>query len=383
MLDALTILGSTGSIGQQALEVCENLQIPVATLIAGSNILLLEKQIRRYKPMVAIVADEKLAKVLRTQVADTLTEVYGGRDAILNAMQDDRSSMVLTSVVGITGLEPTLTAIRAGKHIALANKETLVAAGHIVMREAQKNKVRILPVDSEHSAIFQCLDEKREQAVSKIILTASGGPFRGYTLPMLEQVTLEQALKHPNWAMGNKITIDSATMMNKGLEVIEARWLFGLTRDQIEVVVHPQSIIHSMVEYNDGSVIAQLGAPDMRIPIQYALTWPQRMVNPFNRMDICKTGTLTFEKPELHAFRCLQLAFDALEIGGSMPCVMNAANEVAVDAFLKGKIRFLDIASVVEEVMLQHQMVTVPLLDEIMAADRWAREATEKKMNQI
>ncbi len=374
MVKGLTILGSTGSIGVQALDVCENLQIEVASLISNSNVKLMEEQIRKYRPKVAALFNEQAAELLSIAVRDTGTKVLKGLQGVLEAVVHPDADTVLTSVVGIAGLLPTMTAIEAGKNIALSNKETLVTAGALVMEAIKKKGVSLLPVDSEHSAIFQCLAGNRAEDVSSLILTASGGPFRGYTPERLKNVTLEQALKHPNWSMGSKITIDSATLMNKGLEVIEAMWLFNLPVEKIEVVVHPQSIIHSMVNYCDGSVMAQLGPSDMRIPIQLALTWPQRYDNQYKRVDFTQLKQLTFEKPDFSTFKALRLAYDAAKIGGTMPCAMNAANEVAVELFLKGKITFPEIADLVEHVMDAHLVNSKPVLNDIIDTDRASRE---------
>ncbi len=374
MVKGLTILGSTGSIGVQALDVCENLQIEVVSLISNSNVKLMEEQIRKYRPKVAALFNEQAAELLSIAVRDTGTKVLKGLQGVLEAVVHPDADTVLTSVVGIAGLLPTMTAIEAGKNIALSNKETLVTAGALVMQAIRKKGVSLLPVDSEHSAIFQCLAGNRTEDVSSLILTASGGPFRGYTPERLKHVTLEQALKHPNWSMGSKITIDSSTLMNKGLEVIEAMWLFNMPVEKIEVVVHPQSIIHSMVNYRDGSVMAQLGASDMRIPIQLALTWPQRYDNQFKRVDFTQLTQLTFEKPDFGTFKALRLAYDAAKIGGTMPCAMNAANEVAVELFLKGKITFPEIAYLVEHVMNAHLVNSKPVLNDIIDTDRASRE---------
>lgn len=375
MVERIAILGSTGSIGVQALEVAKDLGIDVVAMSGHSNIDLLEKQIIEHKPKIVSVKDEVLAKELKKRVSNNYkVEIFYGLDGLINVAQADDSQMLLTSVVGSVGLIPTICAIKKGKDIALANKETLVTAGKIVMEEARKNNVRILPVDSEHSAIFQCLEANDRGDLSKILLTASGGPFRGKKAFDLENVSLEDALKHPNWSMGAKITIDSATMMNKGLEVIEARWLFDVNPEEIEVVVHPQSIIHSMVEYVDGSVIAQLGTPDMKMPIQYALTYPRRAENSYSKLDIVKQGTLTFESPDLESFRCLKLSFEALKEGGTMPVVLNAANEVAVEKFLERKINFMDIPRIIEESLHSHQNKKNPSVDDILAVDRQIRE---------
>jgi 1-deoxy-D-xylulose-5-phosphate reductoisomerase len=347
------------------------LGIEVLGLSANSNIDLLVTQIEEFKPRIASVGtkefSEKLSDILKQKAIKI--EVQYGVEGLNSVAQIDEAEMVLVSVVGSIGLIPTIKAIRKGKTIALANKETLVTAGKIVMEEARNSGIDIIPVDSEHSAIFQSMLGYNRQDVSKIILTASGGPFRGKTSNELQHVTLEDALKHPNWNMGSKITIDSATMMNKGLEVIEARWLFDVSSDMIEVVVHPQSIIHSMVEYQDGTIMAQLGSPDMRIPIQFACTYPDRFSNCFNKMDILKMGNLTFEEPDIKIFKCLKLAFDALVEGGTMPTVLNAANEIAVDLFLKSSIRFTDIPNIVEQRMLKHKNISNPTIEEIIETD--------------
>lgn len=377
MTKKLIVLGSTGSIGRQALDVCEKLGgIRVVGLAAGSNISLLEEQARKYKPEIVSVMDPSKGNDLKTRLKDTTTKVVWGLEGMLETAAFGDADTVLTSIVGIAGLLPTMKAIEAGKNIALANKETLVTAGKLVMEAAKRNNVNIFPVDSEHSALFQSLSGNRSQDVDKLILTASGGPFRGYSAKELEKVTLKQALNHPNWSMGNKITIDSATMMNKGLEVIEAKWLFNVELSKIEVLVHPQSIIHSMVSYIDGSIIAQLGVPDMRIPIQLSLTWPERQENSFGRVDFMKLKSLTFEKPEPKVFRCLTFAEQAANTGGSMPTVMNAANEIAVSLFLAGEISFTGIMDLIENVMQNHKMHTNPSLDDIIEADAWGRKET-------
>jgi 1-deoxy-D-xylulose-5-phosphate reductoisomerase len=383
MAKKISILGSTGSIGVQTLDVARNLGLQVLALTAYANTELLEKQAREFKPRVISIGDEAAAETLRERLGDLDIQVLSGREGMIQAAVLEEVDTVVTSVVGTVGLLPTVEAIRKGKDIALANKETLVTAGAIVMAEAQKHNVRILPVDSEHSAIYQCLSGNRASSVDRIILTASGGPFRGRKREDLREVTLEQALKHPNWSMGSKITIDSATLMNKGLEVIEAKWLFGLANEQIHVIVHPQSIIHSMVEYVDGSVIAQLGSPDMRLPIQFALTWPKRVSNPFSRLDLLKASSLTFEKPDFEAFPCLRLAFEALQAGGTLPAVMNAANEIAVGAFLNRKIGFLEIADIIESVMAKHSVNIQPCLHDIIEVDAWARTAAEEEINRM
>lgn len=374
----LVILGSTGSIGTQALEVCENTNINVLGLAAAENIDKLEIQARKFKPAIVSVMNPERGKELKARLKDTGIKVVWGTEGMTELVTIPDADTVLTSVVGIAGLVPTVKAIEAGKNIALANKETLVTAGKLVMEAAKKNNTDILPVDSEHMAIFQCLSGNRRQDIDKLILTASGGPFRGYTEEQLNDVTLEQALNHPNWSMGKKITVDSATMMNKGFEVIEARWLFDVDLSKIEVLVHPQSIIHSMVSFRDGSIIAQLGAPDMRIPIQLALTWPERLENGFGRVDFSVLKSLTFEEPDYKVFKCLDFAFRALRIGGSMPVVMNAANEIAVSLFLGGKIPFKAIMNLIEFVMDNHSVHTNPSLDDIIEIDSMAREETMK-----
>ncbi len=372
----ISILGSTGSVGTQTLEVALNCGIEVVGLSANTQIDLLEKQIRQFRPSAAAVKNEALAKELQNRVKSIGTTIYHGEEGLVKIATLEEADTIVTSIVGVAGLVPTLEAIKAGKNIALANKETLVAAGQLVMSAAKKHKVQILPVDSEHSAIFQSLMGNDNKSINKLILTASGGPFRGKKLKDLETVTCEQALKHPNWSMGNKITIDSATLMNKGLEVIEATWLFDVKPERVQVVVHPQSVIHSAVEYVDGSVIAQLGSPDMRIPIQFALTYPERASNDFSRLDLFKTG-MTFEQPDTETFKCLALAFRAIKVGGTMPAVMNAANEAIVSMFLEGKTRFLDIQDTIEKVMDMHEPVINPTLSDILAADKWARECVE------
>jgi 1-deoxy-D-xylulose-5-phosphate reductoisomerase len=374
MAGNIAVLGSTGSIGAQTLEVARNLNISVSALTANSNIGLIEKQAREFRPQLVSVGDSTLALEINHRLKELNIEVLYGLEGLKAAASIADADTVVTSIVGVAGLIPTIEAIRHGKNIALANKETLVTAGSLVMSEAAAHGISIFPVDSEHSAIYQCLAANRRQDADRLILTASGGPFRGKTPEELEKVTVAQALKHPNWNMGSKITIDSATLMNKGLEVIEARWLFDFTPDRIKVVVHPQSIIHSMVEYVDGSVIAQLGSPDMRIPIQLALTWPDRALNNFSRLDLLKCGSLTFEEPDMESFPCLALAFEALKAGGTMPAVMNGANEAAVDLFLKEKIGFCDIPRLISRTMQVHSVNITPGLDDIIEVDRWARK---------
>ena len=381
MTEGLCILGSTGSIGSQTLNVCENLNINAVSLIANSNVKAMEEQIRRHKPKLAVLRDESAASLLKQAVKDTNTKVLMGDDGVIEAVTHNDADTVLTSVVGIAGLLPTIAAIKAGKNIALSNKETLVTAGSIITKLAKDKGVSIFPVDSEHSAIFQCLAGNRDRDIEKIILTASGGPFRGYTKKQLETVTVEQALKHPNWSMGSKITIDSATMMNKGLEIIEAMWLFNIPVSNIDVVVHPESIIHSMVAFKDGSIMAQMGAPDMRIPIQLALTWPQRLENPFKRVDFNKLKSLSFSKPDYETFQALRLGYEAAETGGTLPCAMNAANEVAVELFLKGKISFLQITELISQVMKKHIVNSEPVLDDIIETDIKSRELARNIFN--
>lgn len=380
MAEVITILGSTGSIGVQTLDVARNLGIKVAAMSANSNIDLLEKQVHEFKPRLVSVGDEKLAAELKNRLAGIKVQILWGLEGMLRTVDIQEADTVVTSVVGTAGLIPTMHAIKTGKNIALANKETLVTAGQLVMQEAEVRGVKIFPVDSEHSAIYQCLMGNNEKQVEKIILTASGGPFRGRTGEELRNITPAQALKHPNWSMGRKITIDSATLMNKGLEVIEAKWLFDKELDRIQVLVHPQSIIHSMIEYIDGSVLAQLGSPDMRIPIQLALTYPDRRPNNFPKLDLLKNSQLTFEEPDVKTFRCLQLAFDALREGGTMPAAMNAANEAAVEAFLKNRISFTGIPDIIEKVMLAHTVNICPGLDDIIEIDGWARRQAEKEV---
>ncbi len=363
----IAILGSTGSIGTQTLEVArENGDIEITGLAAGSNIALLEKQIREFTPKLAAVWSEEKAQGLRMRVADTNTEIVSGMDGLLEVSTLGDTEILVTAVVGMIGIRPTIEAIKAGKDIALANKETLVTAGHIIMPLAGEKRVSILPVDSEHSAIFQSLQGNEPKAVHKILLTASGGPFRGKKEEELMEIRVEDALKHPNWSMGQKITIDSSTMVNKGLEVIEAKWLFGVDVDHVQVVVQPQSIIHSMVEYVDGAVMAQLGTPDMKLPIQYALYYPQRRYLPGERLDFLSLGKLDFEKPDMDTFYGLKLAYEAGRAGGSLPTVFNAANELAVRMFLNREIKFLEIVEIIEDCMKAHQNIENPSLQQIL-----------------
>ncbi|WP_343083603.1 1-deoxy-D-xylulose-5-phosphate reductoisomerase [Blautia producta] len=362
----IAILGSTGSIGTQTLDVVErNEDLQVVGIAAGSNIDMLEEQIRRFHPKLAAVGDEKKAAELKSRVADTDCTVTGGMEGLLMLAAMPESDILVTAIVGMIGIRPTVEGIRAGKDIALANKETLVTAGHIIMPLAKEYGVRILPVDSEHSAIFQALNGEDPARIHKLLITASGGPFRGKKREELLNIQVEDALKHPNWAMGQKITIDSATLVNKGLEVMEAKWLFHMDLEQIQVVVQPQSVIHSMVEFVDGGIIAQLGTPDMRLPIQYALYGGERRYLPGERLDFAKIGSITFEEPDMDTFKGLPLAMEASKKGGSMPTVFNAANEKAVGMFLNRKIGFLDIYSIIEEAMVRHKVIKNPDVDVI------------------
>ena len=375
----ISILGSTGSIGTQTLEVVEILNdIKVMAITGNSNIRLLEEQARKFQPELVAVMDEKNAEELKARLSDMNIRVVSGMDGLVEAATYEGVDTVVTSVVGNVGLKPTFEAIRAGKNIALANKETLVSAGQLVMDLAKKHNISIYPVDSEHSAIFQSLQGNEGNKIERILLTASGGPFRGKKREELLHVTAADALKHPNWSMGNKITIDSATLMNKGLEVMEAKWLFGVDVDQIEVLVHPQSIVHSAVEYEDGAIVAQLGEPDMRVPIQYALTYPQRVKNPFPRVDFTKRNNLTFDKPDMETFKCLSLAYRALKTGGTLPAVLNGANEVAVARFLKGEIGFLQIPELIEQTMDAYTVKYDYTLEDLLDADAWAKDYAAK-----
>lgn len=380
MVKNLSILGSTGSIGKQSLCVAKNLNINITALTANKNIKLLEEQIREFKPKLAVVFDEQSAKDLKIKIADTNTKVSCKMDGLIEAATQKEADTVLNSVVSMIGLKPTLAAINEKKDIALANKETLVVGGELVINEVKKNQVKLLPVDSEHSAIFQCLqgcEDKKE--LKKIILTASGGPFFRKKKNELRFVTARDALKHPTWNMGAKITIDSATLMNKGLEVIEAKWLFGVELENIDVLVHKQSIIHSMVEFNDNSVIAQLGVADMRLPIQYALTYPERYSCPVEELDLAKIYKLTFEKPDEDTFLCLKACKEAIKIGGLAPAAVNAANEVAVDLFLKNKITFLDIGKCVYETLNKQKPVKNFTLEDILEIDKTTKEEIKSK----
>lgn len=378
MMKNIAILGSTGSIGTQTLDVVrEHGDLSVVALAAGNNIKLLEEQIREFHPKVAAVWDEEKAVVLRNSVKDCAVTVVCGMDGLLTVATIPDSEILVTAIVGMLGIRPTIAAIKSGKNIALANKETLVTAGHIIMPLAKEYGVSILPVDSEHSAIFQSLNGEHNNKIERILLTASGGPFRGKTKKDLEQVTLEDALKHPNWSMGRKITIDSATLVNKGLEVMEAKWLFGVELEQIVVVVQPQSVIHSMVEYEDGAVIAQLGTPDMRLPIQYALYYPNRRTLSGDRLDFYKLKEITFEEPDTETFRGLALAFDAMKKGGNVPTIFNAANEKAVAKFLNREIRFLEIPEIIESCMNQCSYVENPSVEEILETEKEVYEWIE------
>lgn len=375
MTENLSILGSTGSIGKQSLDVCRKCGYGVKALTAFSSVDEIEKQAREFKPEKVALVDEKAAADLKIKLADTDIKVLGGMDGVCECAEIQSADTVLNSVVGMAGLKPTLTAIYAGKKIALANKETLVAGGQLVMSEAKKHGVEILPVDSEHSAIFQCLQGKpTNKALKKIILTASGGPFFGKTAEELRDVTVEKALKHPNWSMGAKITIDSATMMNKGLELIEAVWLFSVKPDDVDIVVHRESIVHSAVEYDDNSVIAQLGLPDMRIPIQYALTYPERFESPVGELSLAQIGKLTFFEPDYETFRCINLCRKAINMGGLYPAAVNSANEQANLMFRQGKIGFLDIADRVEAVLEKTPHYDNYTFEDILEIDKFARE---------
>lgn len=373
----IAILGSTGSIGTQALQViAEHPELYEAyALTANNQVELLAEQARKFMPAAVVIANEDKYLQLKELLSDLPIQVYAGADALCEIVEAQPIDVVLASMVGYAGLRPTMNAIRAGKAIALANKETLVVAGELINELAHRYRVPILPVDSEHSAIFQCLEP--DNPLEKVVLTASGGPFRNFTMEQLQHVTKEQALKHPNWDMGAKITIDSATLMNKGFEVIEAKWLFGVRPDQIEVVVHPQSVIHSMVQYEDGAVKAQLGMPDMRLPIQYAFSYPRRVKSSFDRLDFSTMSGLTFEQPDTKRFRCLALAYEALNRGGNMACIVNAANEVVVSAFLRDRIPFLRMSEVIERVMGQVSFIQTPSYEDYVATDAEARRVAE------
>ncbi len=376
----VAILGSTGSIGTQTLEVVREHsdKFNVVALSCDRNIDLLEKQIREFKPLLASVYDEERAKELSDRVKDTDCKVAYGMEGLLEVAAIKESDVLVTAIVGMIGILPTVTAIEAGKDIALANKETLVTAGHIIVPLADAYKVNILPVDSEHSAIFQSLNGEENSEVERILLTASGGPFRGYTKEQLKKVTKEDALKHPNWSMGHKITIDSSTLVNKGLEVMEAKWLFGVPYDNVQVVVHPQSVIHSMVEFHDGAIIAELGVPDMKLPIQYALTYPERHYLDTKRLNFFDLKSMTFEEPDMETFEGLKLAYEVGNIGGSMPTVYNAANEYAVAKFLKDEIPFLEIYELIKAAINAHTIIENPTVDDILSVERWVDETLDK-----
>ena len=377
----IAVLGSTGSIGTQTLDVvrANPERLCVKALAAGHNITQLESQIREFHPQIAAVWDEEKAKELRIRTADLPVKIVSGMEGLLEIAQMEEAEVLVTAIVGMIGIRPTIAAIKAGKDIALANKETLVTAGHIIMPLAKKCGVSILPVDSEHSAIFQSLQGNAHNKIKKILLTASGGPFRGKTYEELEHVTLEDALKHPNWSMGKKITIDSATMVNKGLEVMEAKWLFGVKPSQIEVVVHPQSILHSAVMYEDGAVIGQMGTPDMRLPILYALFYPNRRMLYAEELDLFQVGSLTFERPDRETFYGLSLAYDALDAGGNVPTVFNAANERAVAKFLDGKISFIEIPEIIAASMEEIYYKEDPTLEEILDTEAATYEYIESR----
>lgn len=381
----ISILGSTGSIGTQSLDVIKHNpdKFKVVGLSANKNIKLLYDQIVEFNPRAVAVMDEDSASALKNMLLGRKIDIYSGIQGLINIASMDEADTVLTSVVGMIGLVPTLKAIEKGKEIALANKETLVAGGEIVKKALQKSRSRIIPVDSEHCAIFQCIQNAKDEEVKKIILTASGGPFRGKKREELHDVPPEAALKHPRWHMGKKISIDSATLMNKGLEIIEAHWLFNMGFDKIDVIIHPQSIIHSMVEYIDGSILGQLGATDMRNPILYALGYPERLQSFIGSIDFAEIGSLTFEKPDMETFKCMKLAYDAGKTGGTMPAVLNAANEAAVELYLKKRIRFLDIPDIIEGEMMDAKIVYNPELEDILETDRITRKAVYKKLKVV
>ena len=370
-MNNIVVLGSTGSIGTQTLEIVRNYpeDLKVCALAAGSNVELMERQVREFLPSKVVMWSKSAAEDLKVKLADLQVEVLVGMDGLLDIVTMEEADTVVTAIVGMIGIRPTIAAIESGKTIALANKETLVTAGHIIMPLAKEKGVKILPVDSEHSAIFQSMNGENKAEVEKILLTASGGPFRGRKMEELLNIQVEDALKHPNWSMGRKITIDSATLVNKGLEVIEAKWLFDVDLDNIQVVVHPQSIIHSMVQYKDGGIIAQLGTPDMKLPIQYALFYPNRRPIPGKKLDFYELGQMTFEKPDMETFYGLKLAFEASRCGGSMPTVYNAANEKAVSLFLDRKIKFLQIPELIGKAMNNHKIIANPNVDEILLAE--------------
>ena len=373
MIKKISVLGSTGSIGTQTLEIARyNQDIGITALAAGSNVELLEKQVREFHPKIACLWKEEAARELKRRIRDLDVKVVSGMEGLMEAACEPEAQIVVTAVVGMIGIRPTIAAMEAGKDIALANKETLVTAGHIIMPLAKEKGVKILPVDSEHSAIFQCLQGAGGNRIHKILLTASGGPFRGRSREQLAGVQPEDALKHPNWSMGRKITIDSSTMVNKGLEVMEAHWLFDVDMDQVQVVIQPASVIHSMIEYEDGAVIAQLGTPDMKLPIQYALYYPERRFLPGDRLDFTKLKEITFDEPDMETFRGLKLAYEAGKAGGSLPTVFNAANELAVSLFLEKKIPYLAITDLIQGAMENHKRKAAPNVDQILAAEQEA-----------
>ena len=373
MIKKISVLGSTGSIGTQTLEIARyNQDIGITALAAGSNVELLEKQVREFHPKIACLWKEEAARELKRRIRDLDVKVVSGMEGLMEAACEPEAQIVVTAVVGMIGIRPTIAAMEAGKDIALANKETLVTAGHIIMPLAKEKGVKILPVYSEHSAIFQCLQGAGENRIHKILLTASGGPFRGRSREQLAGVQPEDALKHPNWSMGRKITIDSSTMVNKGLEVMEAHWLFDVDMDQVQVVIQPASVIHSMIEYEDGAVIAQLGTPDMKLPIQYALYYPERRFLPGDRLDFTKLKEITFDEPDMETFRGLKLAYEAGKAGGSLPTVFNAANELAVSLFLEKKIPYLAITDLIQGAMENHKRKAAPNVDQILAAEQEA-----------
>jgi 1-deoxy-D-xylulose-5-phosphate reductoisomerase len=375
----ISLLGSTGSIGVNTLDVVARYpeKFKICALSAGSNVEIFASQIRKFKPKLAAIFDSSKVHALKALVGDLDVEIVSGQAGTVAAAEFSEADLVVSGVVGSAGLLPAMAALKAGKTLALANKETLVIAGELVLKEAERNNTQIIPIDSEHSAIFQVLNGEKAKRIKKIILTASGGPFRTFTLKQMEKVTVKEALNHPNWSMGAKITIDSSTMMNKGLEYIEAKWLFGV-ETPVEVIVHAQSIIHSMVEFVDTSIIAQLGIPDMRVPIAYALTYPDRFESELPSLDLATMGNLTFEAPDFIRFPCLQLAMDAMETGQTMPAVLNAANEIAVQAFLDELIPYKDIAEIIRSVMQNHNPVALQELQDVLEADRWARDETKK-----
>ncbi|MDX2480386.1 MAG: 1-deoxy-D-xylulose-5-phosphate reductoisomerase [Desulfuromusa sp.] len=376
----IAVLGSTGSIGVSTLEIVKAFpdRYQVIALTAGNNIDLLQKQVELFRPRIVSVVAEHDAQKLSQQLKGTDVQICCGVEGMIRCAIAPETDMVVAAVVGAAGLVPTLAAIKSGKDIALANKETLVTAGSLIMAEVARHKVHLIPVDSEHSAIFQSLAGHRREDVQRLLLTASGGPFRGYGLAQFKSITPADALAHPNWDMGRKISIDSATMMNKGLEVIEAHWLFNFSAAMIDVLIHPESIIHSLVEYRDGAVMAQLGIPDMKTPIAYALSWPERLPLSQQPLDLCKMGQLSFNEPDLERFPCLQLAYDALAMGGTVPAVMNAANEVAVDAFLNNRLSFLEISQVIEKVMYQYQGEDLTTVEQALHADLWGRHKAQE-----